>query len=365
MRDTERRAWSFGDIGIRVVILALAALILMSLQLTGRLSSVQNTITQLTSPAQLGTTGIADTFANWFRFVTELGDLRTRNLELEEINAALRAENFSLSEVEIENERLREFFAFANTRPGLELRGAQIVARKLGEDSSNFQNFILIDLGSDQGVQEGMPVTTNSGLVGRITDVTATTSKVLLITDANSGVNAVLATSRDTGVISGNPGGTLIMDYIPQGAEFSVGENILTSGVTIADQTGEIIGGRFPKGIPIGQVIEIQQRDEDVSQQAVVRPAVEFDQLDLVLVITNFDPQEEVPDELLNEQTNPLLGAVDSAGNSTDEGDPLDESAPDGSAPDGGVPGEAVPDEPAPGEPGNTDPNAVAPRGDN
>ncbi len=319
MRDTERRAWSFGDIGIRVVILALAALILMSLQLTGRLASVQSAITQLTSPAQLGTTGVVDTLTNWFRFAAELGDLRTRNLELEEINAALRAENFALREVEFENEQMREFLHFADTRPGLELRGAQIVARKLGEDSSNFQNFILIDLGSDQGIQSGMPVTTNSGLVGRITDVTATTSKVLLITDANSGVNAVLATSRNTGVIRGNPGGTLIMDYIPQGAEFSVGENILTSGVTIADQTGEIIGGRFPKGIPIGQVIEIQQRDEDVSQQAIVRPAVEFDQLDLVLVITNFDPQEEVPDELLNDQPEFQINVEAISDTATDE----------------------------------------------
>ncbi|MBV7336548.1 rod shape-determining protein MreC [Chloroflexi bacterium TSY] len=297
MRDT--RSWTFGDIFVRIIILSLASLILMALQLTGRLAPVQSAITQITSPAQRMSTGVADNIAGWVQFFMEFGELQTRNVELEEINAKLLAENFSLSEVERENARLRELLEFANARPGLELRGAQIVARKLGEDSSNFQDFILIDLGSEHGIRIGMPVTTNAGLVGRITEVTRNTSKVLLITDPNSGVNANLSSSRFNGVIRGNPGGTLIMEYIPQEAEFGIGEDILTSGITISSANNELIGSRFPRGIPIGQVIEIRQRDEEVAQQAIVQPAVEFDELDLVLVITNFDPQEEVPDTLL------------------------------------------------------------------
>lgn len=327
MRDIQRRSWSVGDVGIRLVILSLAAVILMALQATGHLSPVQSAITQLTSPAQLGITGATDTVAGWVGFVLELRSLRTRNLELEEINATLRAENFRLSEVDRENMRLRELLDFAQTRPDLELRGAQIVARVLGQDSINFQNFILLDLGGRHGMEEGMPVVTNVGLVGRITEVTDSTSKVLLITDPNSGVNAILSGSRVNGVIRGNPGGTLIMDYIPQSAIFNIGEDILTSGLT-----SEIGGGRFPKGIPIGQVVQIEQRDEEVFQRAVVQPAVDFDQLDLVLVITNFDPLEELPGLLLPEA--PLIeeGAEPDA-EGTENQPAQDDLAPDAAAP--------------------------------
>jgi rod shape-determining protein MreC len=118
--------------------------------------------------------------------------------------------------------------------------------------------------------------------------VTNSTSKVLLITDSSSTVNAILQSSRLDGTVRGAPGGDLIMDYIPQGGIFSVGEVVLTSG----------IGGKFPKGVPIGQVTEIIQRDIDVFQQAVVRPSVDFGSLELVAVVTNFDPLEVVDDEL-------------------------------------------------------------------
>ena len=140
----------------------------------------------------------------------------------------------------------------------------------------------MLDLGSTHGIDVGMPVVTDQGLVGRISEVTNTTSKVLLITDVSSSVNALLQSSRLNGVLRGTPGGDLVMDYIPQGALFSVGEVVLTSG----------LGGNFPKGIPIGQVTDIIQRDIDVFQQAIVRPTVDFGSLELVMVVTNFNPLE-------------------------------------------------------------------------
>ncbi len=288
MRDTERRPWSLGDIGFRLFILGLAALLLMALQVTGQLEPVQSFVTQLTSPAQVGTTGASESVTDAVGFLMELRQLRQRNSELENINSSLLAENFELREVERENQWLREQLAYAQTRPGLELRGAQIVARVIGRESNNFLEYIMLDLGQGHGVRVGMSVVTDQGFVGRISEVTESTSKVLLITDASSAVNAILQSSRLNGVIRGTPSGDLVMDYIPQGEEFSVGEAVLTSG----------LGGRVPRGIPIGQVVEIRQRDIDVFQQAVVRPTVDFPRLELVMVVTNFDPLEEVPDLL-------------------------------------------------------------------
>ena len=286
MRNTERRSWSIGDIGVRLFILALAAVLLMALQQTGRLEPIQSFITQVTSPAQLGATGATENATSFVDFVLEFRTLRQRNSELEQINSNLLVENFRLREVERENQQLREMLEFATTRPGLELRGAQIVARVIGQESNNFLDFIMLDLGSVHGIAVGMPVVTDQGLVGRISEVTNTTSKVLLITDISSSVNALLQSSRVNGVVRGSPAGDLVMDYIPQGALFSVGEIVLTSG----------LGGNFPKGIPLGQVVDIRQRDIDVFQQAVVQPTVDFGSLELVMVVTNFDPLEDLPD---------------------------------------------------------------------
>jgi rod shape-determining protein MreC len=308
MRDTERRPWSFGDIGIRLVILGLASLVLMALQVTGHLEPIQSAITQLTSPAQVSATGATESVTDAVDFVFELRNLRQRNSELEVVNSNLLVENFELREVQRENELLRLMLQFAQSRPGLDLRGAQIVAQVIGQESNNFLGYIMIDLGAAHGLEVGFPVVTDQGLVGRISQVNDTTSDVLLIGDASSAVNAILQSSRLNGVIRGTPGGDLLMDYIPQGETFSVGEVVLTSG----------LGGRFPKGIPIGQVVEIRQRDIDVFQQAVVRPTVDFPRLELVMVVTNFDPLEDVPELLVPEIAPPAEETVN----------PLDAEAP-------------------------------------
>ena len=300
MRNTERRSWSIGDIGVRLIILFFAALMLMALQQTGRLRAVQSFVTQLTSPAQVGATGATENVTDFVSFMVELRTLRQRNSELEQINSNLVVENFQLREVERENQQLREMVDFAQTRPGLALRGAQLVARVVGQESNNFLDFIMLDLGAVHGIAIGMPVITDQGLVGRISEVTNTTSKVLLITDVGSSVNALLQSSRLNGVVRGTPGGDLVMDYIPQGALFSVGEVVLTSG----------LGANFPKGIPIGQVVEISQRDIDVFQQATVRPTVDFGSLEVVMVVTNFNPSENVQEPL----PDPLPAPVEATG---------------------------------------------------
>ena len=216
MRNTERRPRTLGDIGIRLVILSLAALLLMALQLTGRLRPIQSAITQLTSPAQTSATGVTENVTETFSFLAELRTLRQRAAELEQINANLLVENFRLREVERENQQLREMLVFGETRPGLELRGAQIVARVIGQESNNFLDYIMLDLGADHGVEVGMPVLTAQGLVGRISEVTNNASKVLLITDPSSAVNAILQSSRVNGVVLGDPSGD---PGSPQGAQ--------------------------------------------------------------------------------------------------------------------------------------------------
>jgi len=286
MRDNPRRFSAPADLGIRLIILVLIALLLMALQQTGRLGTVEGAVALVTSPGQQGLSSLTEQVVQTVDTLSNFQNLQEHTAELESINRSLLAENLRLQEIERENQRLRELLSFGETRPGIELRGGQIIARVIGRDSNNFLNFVMVDLGSSHGIAVGMPVLNNEGLVGRVSEVTSRSSKVLLISDPLSTVNAILQSSRLTGVVNGTVGDDPVMGFIPQGTLVGVGEVVLSSGM----------GGNFPKGIPIGQVIEVRQRDFEVFQEAVVRPIVDFGRLEFVLIVTNFDPLEFVPD---------------------------------------------------------------------
>jgi rod shape-determining protein MreC len=300
MRNSDRRHWSTADLLVRLVILVLAAFLLMALQLTGRLEALQGAVALITTPGQISVTNFTDRIVEGSNAVREFGRLQQRSAELERINESLLVENLRLQEVERENQRLRDLLAFAETRPSIEFRGGQILARPIGYGSNNFLNFVMLDLGRRHGIAVGMPVVNDQGLIGRISEVNESTSRVLLISDPSSTVNAILQSSRLTGVITGRPGSEPVMGFIPQGSEVAVGEIVITSGM----------GGNFPKGILIGQVIEVRQRDFDVFQEAVIRPTVDFGRLEVVMVITNFDPLEAIPEfEAMSSEGRQIGGA--------------------------------------------------------
>ncbi len=281
----DQRGWSGANFALKLTILALTAVLLLALQQTGRLGTVEGLVTLVTAPGQSGLSTLTNRLSHSLSNLRNYRNLQQRVTELESITQSLIVENLRLKEVERENQRLRELLAFAETKPSFEFRGGQIIARVIGQNSTNFLNFAMIDLGSRHGIRVGMPVVDEQSLVGRINSVTATTSKVLLITDSSSTVNAILQASRLTGIINGAPGSHPVMGFIPQGTEVGVGEVVLTSGM----------GGNFPKGIPIGQVVDVRQRDVNVFQEAVVRPTANFGRLEFVMVITNYDPFEFVP----------------------------------------------------------------------
>ena len=125
-----------------------------------------------------------------------------------------------------------------------------------------------------------MPVVNEKGLVGRITEVSATASKLQLITDPDSVINARIQESRAEGIISGQATGELEMLYISQDIMVTVGETVVTSG----------LGGGFPAEILIGRVVSVHRRDYELYQTAIIEPRSDFSRLEMVLIITNFEP---------------------------------------------------------------------------
>lgn len=253
--------------------LAVAGVIL---ERTGRLQPVMDLVAQFTAPIQKGLVSLAQRVTNIRQFFADVEACRAENEELQTLVDQLIIENVRLREAEIENVTLREQLNFKQANPSFELLSAQVI----GRDPTNLLSYLIIDRGRAEDVAVGMPVVTHRGLVGRITETNPHSSKVLLITDVSSSVNALIQDSRATGVIQGRIGEGLVMRYIQPGEEVKVGDLILTSG----------LGGNFPTRLIIGQVTAVSRKDIELFQEAEVRPAVNFHGLEMVMVLTSFAP---------------------------------------------------------------------------
>lgn len=245
------------------------------LEFTPLLKPVEEVVAQLFFPLQQGLDSLGERLANLGRYFQELETLRSQNEELQKLVDQLVIENIRLREAEIENITLRQQLGFKEANRDYQLVSAQVI----GRDPSNLLEYITIDRGSEDGIAAGMPVVTSQGLVGRVVETYPRSSRVLLITDASSSVNALIQNSRATGVIQGKPGGGVVMRYIQQGEEVKVGDLVLTSG----------LGGNFPRRLVIGQVTAVRQKDIELFQEAEVEPTVEFDHLEMVMIITDFE----------------------------------------------------------------------------
>jgi rod shape-determining protein MreC len=265
-----------------LLLLTRAALVLHE---TGNTQAVENLILRPVTPVQDNLSGLANDLSNLVQTFRDVQKLRRRNEELQSLADSLLIENVHLKELESENETLRQLLQFTQANPTYSYRAAEVVGHVIGQDPSNLLRYIIIDVGTGDGVTKGMPVITNRGLVGRIVEVSSRSSKVLLITDASSSVNALIQSSRATGIVEGKVDGGLVMKYIPQPVTVNVGDIILTSG----------LGATFPKRLVIGQVTAIHKQDIELFQQAEIKPTVDFDRLEIVLVLTNFESIEMAP----------------------------------------------------------------------
>jgi len=259
-----------------VSILLMIALGVLILNLSGFLQPVQTILARPIITAQswlaLRFSALRDVLAS----PRDMATLRSEVSRLEAENALLQQEIIALREQTAEVEKLAALLNYARGQP----QSSYLATNVIGRDVSPFIRSILIGVGSDGGISKGMPVVTSRGLIGRVVEVFATYSRVQLITDPEIVVNILFQESRTEGVLTAQLNGELVVDLIDLSAELSQGELVLTSG----------LGGKYPADIPVGRILSIHHRDYDLFQQATIQSSVEFDQLDIVLVITNFRP---------------------------------------------------------------------------
>ena len=202
--------------------------------------------------------------------------LRQENEQLQAQLSQLEQEVIALREQAAEAEILSALLGYARSQPDSRYLAANVI----GRDVSPFIRSLWIGRGSDAGLTRGMPIVTERGLVGRVAEVFATVARVQLIPDPSTEVNVQFQTSRADGALRAQVNGELWVDLIDQAAEVASGELVLTSG----------LGGAYPPEVPVGSVLTVRQRDFELFQQAVIQPSVDFEALEIVLVITNFQP---------------------------------------------------------------------------
>lgn len=271
LNDTQQRIRS-----TTVLVLVGLALVFLILDSTGNLD---NAFAFLRSPVGsiMGwTADRVDRFAEVFAGPRDLQAAQQRISELEAQNAQLERENAELLNRQSDYQLYVEMFNRASQAPQFE----RVTATVIGRDTSPVFRSVIIDRGTEDGVLPGMPVESARGLVGQVYRASPGAAQVLLVTDNISSIAARLSASRATGIVFGSgSSGPLSMNWIDQEAQIEVGDVVLTSG----------LGGQFPADLVIGRVVAFERNEADLFQTATVQPAVEFTDLEIVFVLTNFE----------------------------------------------------------------------------
>jgi rod shape-determining protein MreC len=277
--------------GITFLILAVVALFLMAISSNPVIVEFQKGITFALSPIQRSLDATAGGVAGVVRAITEIDRLRIDNAALRDENDRLRAENIRLGETRRENDLLT---GLLQLRAGFEYE--TVAAAVIAREPAEFRRAVTLDRGSDDGIAQGDVVIAAGGaLAGRVVEVGPNFAQVALLTDGSSIVIGQLVSSAATGEVIGQLGGALVMSKIDSGVQVQPGDEVVTAGIEL----GGGIRSPYPKGLLIGQVIDVRRDANDVVQTAYLQPAAALDRLEYLLVITDYEgglpPPEQQP----------------------------------------------------------------------
>ncbi len=197
------------------------------------------------------------------------------NMRMKRDLDSLKMENYLYREVLATNQRLQQLLQFKNTTDQ-----PVIAAQVIGMDPTGWFQSVIIDKGKNAGIKLNMPVVNAEGVVGKLVAVSYNYAKVLLIIDQNSAVDRIIQRSRDNGIVKGLSSKVCALDYVLKSSDVHVGDIVVTSG----------LGGIFPKGIPVGEVIDVKDPAGELFKDVKIRPVADFSKLEELLVILKEDP---------------------------------------------------------------------------
>jgi rod shape-determining protein MreC len=259
---------------ISLVVVLLFVLAALTAGEDSKLNVVRNILSVPLNPLQKGIKTAGDKIKDTINFFRDVRKAREENIELKRKLSEAERELEKVYRLEKENENLKKLLSFKE-QFAQEMVGCNVTSK----DPGNWYEIFTIDRGSKDGISVNDPVINANGLVGRVSRVDLLSSKVVSIIDTESSVSARLSKSRDLVILRGDAQlrteGLCRLDYIPPDVEVSVGDKVETSGMS----------SLYPKGVIIGEIIQVVKNEGQFDYYAIVKPAVDFRRLEEVAVI--------------------------------------------------------------------------------
>jgi rod shape-determining protein MreC len=255
----------------------------------GTLHGAQGAGATVLRPFEVGAERVAAPFRDAYGWLRGLVHAKSENARLRAEVDKLRQEVIQNNTAAQENKTLRGQLGYVDG-PRFPADFAAINARVLARPPGEFDQEIVISAGSADGVKPHAPVVTADGLVGNVTLVTRSASRITLLTDSSSAVAAVDLQTKAVGIVRHGSGGGLFLDRVSKDQTINDGDTIVTAGT----QSGEL-PDLYPRGIQIGKVTSVGQNDTDLYKQIQVSAFVRFGSLDSVVVLKSLKPTPSLP----------------------------------------------------------------------
>lgn len=239
-------------------------------------------------PFETGISRVGSYLTDRTEELAQIRELLAENQRLKEQIDALTIENNTLQQDKYELNSLRELYKLDEQYADYDKVGARVIAKNAG----NWFGSFVIDKGAKDGIQVDMNVMAGSGLVGRVTEVGDDWAKVLSIIDDNSNVSAMILSTEDRMIVSGdletmNKRGSIVFSQlaVDEDSTVSVGDKVVTS----------YISDKYLPGILIGYVGEINEDSNNLTKSGYITPAADFAHMEEVLVVLNLKKQVDDP----------------------------------------------------------------------
>jgi rod shape-determining protein MreC len=260
-----------------------ASLLMLLASRTDPAERLQAASAQALEPVRAAVAGIGQGIAGLFGTIGEIDRLRTEDDQLRGQVAGLQQQLAELQEAAAENAELRQLLGLTKS-----LQMKTMPVRIIARDPSNLSWEVGIDAGSNQGIKVGMPVVGSANgtgaLAGAVVGVSSDTAQVRFVVDTRSSVVGVDQATRALGEIQGQLGGQLVFVKVPLTEKLHTGDAIATAGLALT--SGE--RSAYPKGLLLGTIQAVQPDTNALTQTAFVRPAIDLQRVERLLVVLSF-----------------------------------------------------------------------------
>lgn len=268
---------------ILAILIALVTISVIFSIIGSKISPQSNIAGTITAPIRSAATAISNAFSDFFKMMDDSNELMLKNSELEAELNDLREKQADYEEITAQNEFYKNYLDIKDSHPDFKFAPATLISR----DSADPYKGFVINKGSTDGIKAYDPVITDAGLVGYISEVGLTTSKVTTVLSTDLTLGALDNRTNDSGIVSGSleiaKDGQTRFKNLSRSCNIAIGDYVVTSGE-----------GIFPKGLLIGTISYIGNDEYNTSIFANIEPFVDMNNIRNVMVITEFEGQGNV-----------------------------------------------------------------------